>query len=134
MDSIRQIIDACGGWDALAERPITLTVSGFMPLHIERIGTGPRGYPLLAVSHTYEQNGDLMRDPEIVMEVLLSAKWWLPVSYRQDGLGFFQEVVKGQSGNLVVNSRLVNDLRQFMLLWDRNIRAQGFVAAARNRG
>lgn len=34
---------------------------GYLHLHAERVGS-----KLLAISHTFEQNGDLMRDPEIV--------------------------------------------------------------------
>jgi hypothetical protein len=40
-----------------------------MRLVVEYIGQGPRGLPAIAVAHYYEQNGDAMRDPEMVFEV-----------------------------------------------------------------
>ena len=41
----------------------------YMPLTIEGIGTGPRKLPAVSVTHYGEQNGDLMRDPEMCFEM-----------------------------------------------------------------
>jgi hypothetical protein len=47
------------------------------------------------VAHYGEQNGDLMRDPEIVFEVV--ADHWQPVSIQQDYVGSYREVaVRGR--------------------------------------
>ena len=69
MKNVQKIIDIRGGLAALKQRPIRLEVPGFMRLVIEHVGTGPRGGQLVSVAHYGEQNGDLMRDPEIVFEV-----------------------------------------------------------------
>jgi hypothetical protein len=67
-----------------------------MRLVIEYVGDGPRGLPSISVANYYEQNGDAMRDPEMVFEVNPDA-WqtgeWTPVSYRQDNLDIYQEAV-----------------------------------------
>jgi hypothetical protein len=68
-----------------------------------------------------------------VVEVVSSAEW-LPVSYQQDSIGLYQEAVSVAGGGLKVRSRLVDDLRRFMELWDWNLGEQGFVEAARSLG
>ncbi len=40
-----------------------------MPLSIEAIGTSADGNRLISLCHYGEQNGDLMRDPEMVFEL-----------------------------------------------------------------
>ena len=89
----RKIIDAKGGMAALKSRPIRLEVPGFMRLVIEHIGTGPRSGELVSVAHYGEHNGDAMRDPEIMVEVVPDAKggWtWHPVAIQQDYTGSYQ--------------------------------------------
>jgi hypothetical protein len=82
--------------------------------------------------HSFEQNGDLMRDPDLVVEVVPQMGWWLPVSYRQDSVGLFQEAVfTNHEEQLIVRNRLVRELQEFMRLWDKTLREQGFVAIAR---
>jgi hypothetical protein len=131
MKSIEEIIEARGGWDHLRSHPIKVEVGeGFMPLCIEHVGPGPRGGLLVSIAHYYEQNGDLMADPDLVVEVIRQTGEWLPVSFQQDNLGIYREAVTVQGDGLVVRSRLVDDLRQFMRIWDSALREQGFVAAA----
>ena len=133
MKNVQAIIDIFGGLDRLRDHPVSLRVPGFMPLSVEAVGTGPRGGPLVSVMHTYVQNGDLMRDPDLVAELVPPVNWWLPVSYQQDNLGVFQEAVLLDGDRLVTHSRVVDSLKAFMAVWDRNIGAQGFVAEARRR-
>ncbi|MDY3555977.1 hypothetical protein R5W24_005124 [Gemmata sp. JC717] len=128
---MRAIIDALGGLDGLKRAPISLTVPGYMPLSVEFVGAGPRGGMLISIMHTFEQNGDLMRDPDVVVELIPPVDWWLPISYRQDGLGLFQEAVARDGDRLITHSRLVDSIKQFLGQWDRNLGEQGFVEAAR---
>jgi len=66
MKTVAKIIDLFGGLTRLQGNPIRLESGGFMPLCIEAIGTGPRGLPMISVAHYGEQNGDAMRDPDMV--------------------------------------------------------------------
>jgi hypothetical protein len=129
--NVNEIIEALGGFDRLKREPIQLKVEGFMPLNIESIGKGPRGGQLLSIMHFFTQHGDLMRDPDLVVEVMVPSDEWLPMSYQQDSIGLYQEAVSVEETGLVVRSQLVDDLKQFMQLWDRNLDEQGFVQAAR---
>jgi hypothetical protein len=100
-----------------------------MRLVIEHVGQGPRGGDLVSVAHYGEQNGDPMRDPEIVFEI--AAGSWQPVSIQQDYVGSYREAVfTGDDGKLYVRPALVKDIRAFARIWDRNLKHQGFVAAA----
>jgi hypothetical protein len=130
MRNVQRIIDTKGGLAALKPRPIRLQVPGFMRLVIEHVGTGPRGGELVSVAHYGEQNGDLMRDPEIVFEVVAGA--WHPVSIQQDYVGSYREVVfVGEDSKVYVRPALVRDIAAFARIWDRNLKHQGFVDAAR---
>ncbi|MFO0848318.1 MAG: hypothetical protein U0871_07150 [Gemmataceae bacterium] len=131
MKNVQAIIDLFGGLENLKDNPISLRVPGYMPLSIEIVGKGPRGGPLISIMHTYEQNGDLMRDPDLVVELIPPVNWWLPISFQQDNLGIFQEAVMLDGDRLITHSRLVDSLKAFMTEWDRNLGEQGFVEEAR---
>ena len=55
-----------------ADRAVRLTVPGFMPLSVEDIGQSADANRLISICHYGEQNGDLMRDPDMVFEVYAS--------------------------------------------------------------
>lgn len=135
MQTVNQIIDLFGG---IAKFPaLKIEREGFMPLCIERVGVGPRGGTLISVAHYYEQNGDLMRDPDMVFEVIDSARakgdWW-PISFQQDNLGIYQEAVTcDDSRRVLVRPKLSGELACFAQQWDRNLRDQGFLDAAKRK-
>jgi hypothetical protein len=132
MRNVQKIIDTCGGLEALKRKHIRLEVPGFMRLVIEHIGSGLRGGELVSVAHYGEQNGDLMRDPEIVFEVV--AGQWQPVSIQQDYVGSYREAVYvGEDGKVYIRPTEVWDIQAFSRIWDRNLKAQGFVDAAKSR-
>src|SRR5260370_35989736 len=148
MKNVVRIIKARGGLRKLAGFPagtgeaIRVEAEGFMPLCIECIGVSPHGegMVLVSVAHYGEQNGDLMRDPDMVFDVSSSEDcplgWasgnWRPVSFRNDYTGTLQEAVfVGEKGQVMIRPRLLKELREFARTWDRNIRAQGFVEAAK---
>src|SRR5579875_3334609 len=91
MKNVQKIIDLRGGMATLKQRPIRLEVPGFMRLVIEHVGRGPRGGELVSVAHYGEQNGDLMRDPEVVFEI--ADGQWNPISIQQDYIGSYREAV-----------------------------------------
>ena len=132
MKTVQRIIDLFGGLRALRDKPIKLEVEGYMPLCIEFIGYGPRDLPLVSVMHFYEQNGDLMRDPDMEFEIDGQGKWH-PISYRQDSIGLMQEAVfvDDKTGKVMARPKLVRDLERFSATWSKNLEEQGFLEAAR---
>ena len=140
MHNVIKIINLLrGGVTGLEENPITLKLGGYMPLHIEDIGEGPDNLPAVVVSHTYLQNGDLMRDPEICFQwVDIPAVGATPArsvlspdSYQQDGVGIFKEYrYRREDGAVMLDVRGFKDTESFCRLWNRNIRQQGFLDEA----
>lgn len=109
---------------------IRIRVDGYMPLSIEAIGTSAAGNRLIAISHTGEQNGDLMRDPEMVFELFAygEASAAEPLSFQNDYMGLLQEVYRyDDAGKKThVNTRLKAELKSFARTWFSNMREQGF--------
>lgn len=111
---------------------ITLTSEGFMPLSLEDIGPSAEGHRLIAMSHTSTQNGDLMRDPEMVFQFHTHGEVQLaePISFRNDYMGINQEVYRyNDEGKAThVDTRLKAELKSFAKVWFRNLKHQGFYA------
>ena len=114
-----------------SDTAIRLTVNGYMPLSLEHIGQSAEGNRLIAISHTGEQNGDLMRDPEMVFE-LHAHGMAEPLSFRNDYMGVMQEIYRyDDSGKKThVNARLKQDLKSFARTWFKNLKDQGFLSTA----
>jgi hypothetical protein len=129
MKSVKAIIDLFGGMAGLQQAGIRVEVPGFMPLCIEYLGTGLRGGVLLSIAHYYLQNGDLMADPELVVEVI--GEDWHPVTYQQDNVGLYQQAVYEEDGKVMLRPRLISELQRFMTMWDSNLKNQGYIDAAR---
>ena len=90
-----------------------------MPLHLEWIDTD-----VIAVSHTYTQNGDLMRDPEMTFRVDREKGTLEPLTFRQDGsIQIYQEVYP-EPGKWI--PKLHRDLNTFAQQWLKNISQQGY--------
>ena len=93
---------------------------GLMPLVIQQIGENE-----IAMSHTYEQYGDLMYDPEMTFRIDTENGTLEPLTFRQDGgLPIYQEVYP-EPGKWI--PRLRNDLSAFTDQWLKNIEMQGRV-------
>jgi len=108
----------------------------FMRLVIEDLETvGPRGWPNLSVAHYGEQNGDAMRDPEMLFERRTEGKRMclVPYYYRNDYAAVEQYSMWMESGTLFVEARLAREHQAFARVWDRNLRDQGFLEAFRRQ-
>ena len=104
----------------------------WMALVIEDIQeSGPHGFPLISVAHYKEQNGDLMRDPEMIFEVYKHGDEtkFIPTYWRNDHAGIEQYSVTQGANGPEVNERLQQQHAQFAMLWDSNLKHQGFVEA-----
>ena len=113
-------------------RAVRITVSGYMPLSVEEIGSSGDGYRLVSLCQYGEQNGDLMRDCDLVFMVtdLCDGAAAEPVSFRNDYLGLSQEVYRydetGRRTHVVPS--LKQELREFAESWFANLKDQGFFA------
>lgn len=101
----------------------------WMPLTIEKIGQGPNGHQAVSICHYGEQEGDLMRDPEICFEVVGNEVF--PYYFRNDYAGLEQVVyVSDENGKVThVRPRLKKEIESFLRIWNRNLKEQGFLKA-----
>ena len=113
-------------------RAVRITVRGYLPLSVEEIGTSRDGHRLVSLCQYGEQNGDLMRDCDLVFLVtdLSDGAAAEPVSFRNDYLGLSQEVYRyDETGRRThVVSSLKQDLKEFARAWFVTLREQGFFA------
>ncbi len=119
---------------------IKINNEGYMPLTIEcieeQINT-PWGFAkLYSVSHSYVQNGDLMRDPEMVFivcdnrahekdfdNILIYTQM-----FQQDNLGLYEESVRIENNHIKTFIKTWQHGHcSFANTWLRNIKQQGFL-------
>mgnify|MGYP001600274255 CR=1 FL=1 len=120
--------------DATAVR---ITVPGYMPLSVEDIGPSGEGMRLVSLCHYGEQNGDMMRDPDIVFMFHdhSGESFAEPVSFRNDYMAICQEVYNyDDSGKRThVKPSLKRELKAFSRTWFKNLRDQGFFSSEAKR-
>ena len=126
MDTLLRILKAAGGW-----RPslyLRIENPPYMALVIEATNeSGPCGLPVLSVCHYGEQNGDAMRDPEMLFELGFAAGAHLnPYYWRNDYVGIEQWSRFIEGTNYCFHTQLHEQHEAFAKLWDRNLRQQGF--------
>ena len=104
-------------------RKIENSGGAFMPVCVENIAQTELG-ALLSVAHYYKQNGDLMRDPEIVF-LKRNGKYY-PVTIQQDGgLGFYQKAIEIQGVKVIgYYPPLLDEQVSFAQIWMKNIKEQ----------
>lgn len=107
----------------------------WMALSIEELAErGPLGFRAISVAHYGEQNGDLMRDPEMLFEMELRGGAYVltPYYWRNDYLGIeWYSRRRDIEGNLTVFARRQKGFEEFAQVWDKNLGNQGFLEAFR---
>lgn len=129
MQTLLQIIEKAGGW----RHSLYLKIDNapYMELVIEAMDeSGPLGLLSVSVCHYGEQNGDLMRDPEMCFEVVCAEDRTLslnPWYFRNDYLGLEQWSRNIMHGQYVRIAALHEQHERFAQTWDNNLRMQGFL-------
>ena len=95
----------------------------FMPVHVERGNSCNLGV-IYSVAHYFEQNGDLMRDPD--MEFIKGGDGeYYPISFWQDAPLKRDEVVAWKGSTVVgYNEKGQAELVTFANTWMKNIKEQ----------
>jgi len=99
----------------------------FMPLSVQVISKTEDGVQQ-SLTHYYTQNGDLMADPDMLVEINYELETVEVLHYQQDGLGIFQLVYQfDENGKKThVRAKLKRDLNKFLGQWLTNLKQQGF--------
>ncbi len=94
---------------------VRFEMPGFDRLVIERLGN------LISVAHYFEQNGDLIADPEVE----LNYPTWFPTAITQIVSGRREKFIR-RNGQEYVDMNFHIEVTSFIAMWGRNIRAQGW--------
>ena len=129
MDTVLHILKAAGGWN----HGLHLHIANppYMALVIEATDeSGPRGLPSISVCHYGEQNGDAMRDPEMLFELAFACGEHLnPFYWRNDYVAIKQWSRFIRDRLYCFHTQLYEQHQRFAKLWDKNLREQGFAEA-----
>jgi len=97
----------------------------YLPLVVERVGPlfGEITGGLISFAHYVEQNGDLCRDPDVVMLDTLDGQL-IPISYRLDLSGIVHEALEYGLGGQTTGrywQRMQADIQALCEIWARNL-------------
>lgn len=92
---------------------------GYQPLVIERHGG------MISVAHYFEQNGDLVADPDVELHY----PSWVPTGITQAFFSYRSKFIE-REGKTYVDTRFHKQVSSFLTLWARNIKAQGWAEGA----
>jgi len=95
----------------------------YMPVHIELIGRIDK-YDFFSLAHYGQQNGDAMRDPEMLFALHNETRQFIPYYYRNDYCGIEQNSVRWSEDGIALNPHLQASHTTFANQWLRNIAAQ----------
>src|SRR5437867_1768449 len=92
---------------------------------------GPNGLPATLRGSLRKQNGDLMRDPEMIFEAEESAEQMnlVPYYWRNDYAGVEQYSAFLEERRTILNAKLRREHTAFAHIWDAHLKAQGFLEA-----
>jgi len=75
---------------------------------------------MISVAHYFEQNGDLIADPDVELHY----PTWTPTAITQI-FGYRSKFIE-RDGKTFVDTRFHKDVSSFLAMWARNIKAQGW--------
>lgn len=102
---------------------LKLKAGGFMDLVVERIGTDE-----ISLAHYYEQNGDLVADPEMTVRIRPQHGIAEALSFSMPGAGVYQEVYFEKDGKTYVRPAVRREQNALLDTWLMNLKRQGFYA------
>ena len=96
----------------------------FMPVSVEEIFNNEK-YKVFSVAHYYEQNGELLADPEMVFIYHRVLKAYMPCYFKQENIGIEQNSVIFENGEIMgIRTKMQADHTEFANMWLRNIKNQ----------
>ena len=100
------------------EFAVRITNAPYMPLTIERQGRS------VTITHYFEQNGDLIPDPDMEFEIIAD-HLWVPVAI-QFATGHYRRARETRDGQRFINPREAQDQIKFSKMWAKNLVSQRF--------
>jgi hypothetical protein len=110
------------GLDAGQSRTIDNAPGVYMAVHVEHLDSACAAGAVFSVTHYFEQNGDLVPDPDMTFLRGLD-KDWFPLTYQNQFA--YRVGAEIEDGQIVrVDAREQADQTAFASVWMRNIREQ----------
>lgn len=98
---------------------------GLMDLHMDNLGKDKDGNYLISLMHNYQQEGDVMRDPDMEIRLMPGMQAAEALTFHQSNPPVYQNVYVQREGKQLVNLKLKKQLNAFLNQWLRNIINQG---------
>ena len=114
----RKASEILRGLLALQKSKIDNSDGVYMPVHIEIIDR-TENYNHISLAHYGQQNGDAMRDPEMIIALHKESQQFVP-----DYMGMEQYSVRWTEEGILLNRCLQADHTTFANQWLRNIATQ----------
>ena len=95
---------------------VRFDMPGYQRLVIERHGE------LISVAHYFEQNGDLVPDPDVELHY----PTWTPTAITQTFGIRREKFITRMNDVVLVDTRFDREVSSFLSMWARNIQAQGW--------
>jgi hypothetical protein len=124
----RRLVTDRAGNLITGSRTIDTAGGAFMAVHVERIGLNRIG-PVFSIAHYYEQNGDLVCDPDMtfVLDVTSdeTGRRWpvMPLTFEQGGV-MYQVACEIEADGIRIARRTQREQATFANQWMRNIAEQ----------
>ena len=109
--------------EASESKKINNTKGAFMTVHVEVVALCNLGQ-IFSIAHYYEQNGDLMRDPD--MEFIKGGDGeYYPISFWQDSPLKRDDAIEWEDGEITkIDPKMQAALASFANTWMKNIKEQ----------
>lgn len=131
MRRIEKIVEAAGELEEFNTSPeyhLRLEHEPWMPLVIEAFNSDGIGKRNISVAHYFEQNGDLVADPDVLVDEYGYPIYLQQVPIRNSG---FTQVRVIRDGKEMVNLRAKADVLSFLNMWNNNLSHQGWEKTAK---
>lgn len=108
---------------------ISLKSGAFMDLNLDDLGKDETGNIRFSMAHNFEQNGDIMADPDMEIRVIPEMQSIEALTYQLDSLRIFQQVYPEPN---MVDPKAKKELNNFLGTWLTNLIQQRFKLVKEN--
>ena len=104
---------------------VKIDEGSFMAVSVEEIFSNDK-YSIISVAHYFEQNGDLMADPELCFIYIKARDLFMPSYFKMDGFfGREEECIVVENGEIKgIRTKMQADHTSFANTWLKNIKYQ----------
>jgi uncharacterized protein YqiB (DUF1249 family) len=102
-----------------------LKAEGFMDLHVEFLYKRTPSCWAYSLAHYGEQNGDMMKDPDMEIWVYPELEMVEAFNFQNDYVGVYRQVRFTRNGQEFVRPQVKKELNSFLRTWTLNLKRQG---------